>query len=66
MCAEMADAARYTEQLTSIQRELDTARKIQQSLLPRTFPPFPDRKDFDLHAQMTSARAVGGDFSIFS
>jgi len=66
MCAEMVDAARYREQLTAIQRELDTARKIQQSLLPRTFPPFPDRKDFDLHAQMTSARAVGGDFSIFS
>lgn len=65
MCAEMVDAARYREQLTAIQRELDTAQRIQQSLLPRVFPPFPDRKDFDIHAQMTSARAVGGDFFDF-
>jgi hypothetical protein len=65
MCAEMVDAARYREQLTAIQRELDTARKIQQSLLPREFPPFPGRKDLDIHAQMTSARAVGGDFFDF-
>jgi len=65
MCAEMVDAARYREQLTAIERELDTARKIQQSLLPREFPPFPGRADFDIHAQMTSARAVGGDFFDF-
>jgi serine phosphatase RsbU (regulator of sigma subunit) len=65
MCTEMVDAARYREQLTAIQRELNTARAIQQSLLPRTFPPFPGRKDFDIHAQMTSARAVGGDFFDF-
>ena len=25
-------------------------------------PPFPERTDFDLYAQMTSARAVGGDY----
>jgi sigma-B regulation protein RsbU (phosphoserine phosphatase) len=64
-CLVGVDAARYREQLTAIQRELDTARKIQQSLLPREFPPFPGRKDFDIHAQMTSARAVGGDFFDF-
>lgn len=65
MSAKMVDAARYREQLAAIQRELDTARAIQQSLLPRVFPPFPDRTDFDIHAQMTSARAVGGDFFDF-
>lgn len=65
LCTEMVDAARYREQLTAIQRELDTARTIQHSLVPRRFPPFPDRTDFDLHAQMTSARAVGGDFFDF-
>jgi sigma-B regulation protein RsbU (phosphoserine phosphatase) len=41
---------------------LETARAIQHSLVPRVFPPFPGRTDFDLHAQMSSARAVGGDF----
>jgi serine phosphatase RsbU (regulator of sigma subunit) len=65
ICEEMVGAARYREQLTAIQKELDTARAIQHSLLPRIFPPFPDRTDFDIHAQMTSARAVGGDFFDF-
>jgi sigma-B regulation protein RsbU (phosphoserine phosphatase) len=65
ICEEMVGAARYREQLTAIQKELDTARAIQHSLLPRTFPPFPGRTDFDIHAQMTAARAVGGDFFDF-
>jgi serine phosphatase RsbU (regulator of sigma subunit) len=65
LCAEMVDAARDREQLASIQHELDTARTIQHLLVPRTFPPFPERTDFDIHAQMTSARAVGGDFFDF-
>ncbi len=65
LCADMVDAARDREQLIAIQKELDTARTIQHLLVPRTFPPFPQRRDFDLHAQMTSARAVGGDFFDF-
>lgn len=65
MCAEMVDNARDREQLAAIQKELDTARTIQHSLVPRRFPPFPDRTDFELHARMTSARAVGGDFFDF-
>ncbi len=65
LCAEMVNAARDREQLIAIQKELDTARTIQHLLVPRTFPPFPERTDFDLHAQMTSARAVGGDFFDF-
>lgn len=65
LCAEMVDAARDREQLIAIQKELDTARTIQHLLVPRTFPPFPERTDFELHAQMNSARAVGGDFFDF-
>jgi serine phosphatase RsbU (regulator of sigma subunit) len=65
LCSEMVVAARDRAQLAALQKELDTARTIQHSLVPRTFPPFPDRKDFDIHAQMTSARAVGGDFFDF-
>ena len=65
LCTEMVDAARYREQLTAIQKELDTARAIQHSLVPRVFPPFPGRTDFDIHARMKSARAVGGDFFDF-
>jgi serine phosphatase RsbU (regulator of sigma subunit) len=65
LCSEMVVAARDRAQLAALQKELDTARTIQHLLVPRTFPPFPDRKDFDIHAQMTSARAVGGDFFDF-
>jgi len=65
LCAEMVDAVRDREQLASIRKELDTARTIQHSLVPRVFPPFPERKDFEIHAQMTAARSVGGDFFDF-
>ena len=45
--------------------ELQTATNIQQSMLPHDFPPFPDRKEFDIYATMTPAREVGGDFYDF-
>jgi len=53
------------EQLLAIRRELDIARSIQQSILPQTFPPFPQRTDLDVFAQMSPAREVGGDFYDF-
>jgi serine phosphatase RsbU (regulator of sigma subunit) len=65
LAAEMVDAVRDREKLAALQQELDTARTIQHLLVPRIFPPFPERTEFDLHAQMTSARAVGGDFFDF-
>jgi sigma-B regulation protein RsbU (phosphoserine phosphatase) len=46
-------------------RELEHAALIQRSILPGTFPPFPDRKDFELHAAMVPAREVGGDLFDF-
>ena len=65
LAADMVHAAQYREQLAAIQRELDTARAIQHALVPRVFPPFPDRTDFELHAHMKSARTVGGGFFDF-
>jgi serine phosphatase RsbU (regulator of sigma subunit) len=62
---ENARALLDREQLAAIRQELDTARNIQHSLVPSKFPPFPDRHEFDLHASMTSAKAVGGDFYDF-
>jgi sigma-B regulation protein RsbU (phosphoserine phosphatase) len=53
------------EQLSAIQYELSIAARIQQSILPRQFPPFPGRTDFEVFAQMTPAREVGGDFYDF-
>jgi len=53
------------DQLVSIQQDLQTAREIQQAILPKTFPPFPGRSDFDIYAAMIAAREVGGDFFDF-
>lgn len=58
-------AVREHDQLLALRHELDIAARIQQSILPRTFPAFPERKDFDLHAAMIPAREVGGDFYDF-
>jgi len=46
-------------------QELSTAKAIQESALPRTFPPFPDIRRFDIYASMNAAREVGGDFYDF-
>jgi sigma-B regulation protein RsbU (phosphoserine phosphatase) len=45
--------------------ELRIAAGIQMDLVPRTFPPFPDRNDLDLFATLVPAREVGGDFYDF-
>jgi sigma-B regulation protein RsbU (phosphoserine phosphatase) len=48
-----------------IQSELKVATDIQTSLLPRLFPAFPDRPEFDIFASMDAAKEVGGDFYDF-
>ena len=53
------------EQLLSVRNDLNTAARIQQSILPQTFPPFPERTEFDIFAKMTPAKEVGGDFYDF-
>ena len=45
--------------------ELSIARDIQMSMLPLTFPAFPERQDFSVYAQLHPAREVGGDFYDF-
>lgn len=48
-----------------LDRELAVAAQIQQSMLPRQFPAFPYRNEFDIYASTVSAREVGGDFYDF-
>lgn len=68
----VADLKQYIKDLTAatkakeaIESELRIARQIQESLLPRIFPPFPDRKEFDLFAKNIPAKEVAGDFYDF-
>lgn len=48
-----------------IDAELAFAKAIQHSALPSVFPPYPNRKDFDISATMHTAKEVGGDFYDF-
>ncbi len=48
-----------------IEGELRIAHSIQMSLVPKTFPPFPERKDFEIYAVLDPAREIGGDFYDF-
>jgi sigma-B regulation protein RsbU (phosphoserine phosphatase) len=48
-----------------VERELQMARETQRSLLPNEFPPFPERKEFELHAVSEPAHHVAGDFFDF-
>ena len=50
-------------QLESLKGDLAIASEIQQAILPRVFPPFPEIADkLDIAASMTPAKDVGGDF----
>ncbi len=48
-----------------IESELNIAREIQMSMVPKTFPAFPGRSDIDIYASMQTAREVGGDLYDF-
>ena len=53
-------------QLESLKTDLAVAAEIQQAILPRIFPPFPEyERELDLAALMTPAKDVGGDFYDF-
>ncbi len=50
------------EAAARIDSDLEIAETIQTSVLPNTFPPFPEQKEFELFASMHAAKVVGGDF----
>ena len=53
-------------QLESLKGDLAIASEIQQAILPRIFPPFPENaQQLDIAASMHAAKDVGGDFYDF-
>ncbi|MBQ9410021.1 MAG: hypothetical protein IJU21_00255, partial [Bacteroidales bacterium] len=54
-----------SESKTRIEGELQAASDIQRSMLPKTFPPFPNRDDVDMSAALVPAKEVGGDLYDF-
>lgn len=62
----------YIQELTEttaakerIESELKIAHDIQMSFLPKRFPPFPDRREFEIYATLEPAKEVGGDLYDF-
>ena len=54
-----------TAQKAAMESELKIAHDIQMSMLPKTFPPYPERDDIDIYGMLTPAKAVGGDLFDF-
>lgn len=48
-----------------VESELRVAHDIQMGMVPKIFPPFPDRKDIDIYAYLLPAKEVGGDLYDF-
>ena len=48
-----------------MESELKIARTIQMSFLPKRFPPFPEKKEFDIYSTIVPAKEVGGDLYDF-
>jgi sigma-B regulation protein RsbU (phosphoserine phosphatase) len=63
--AFIKNAQKEHSQLKSIQSDLKVAKEIQQTILPKKFPPFPELDTFDVYASMNAAAYVGGDFYDF-
>lgn len=61
----MTNLRHVTAEKERIGAELNVATQIQADMLPRIFPPFPEKSEFDLFATMDPAKEVGGDFYDF-
>ena len=59
------DLRTATAQKAAIENEMKVAHDIQMSMLPKTFPPYPERSDLDIYGTLTPAKGVGGDLFDF-
>jgi phosphoserine phosphatase RsbU/P len=59
------ELTKSTAEKERIKSELRIAHDIQMGTLPKVFPAFPDRPEFDVHATLIPAKEVGGDFYDF-
>ena len=56
---------RVTGEKERLGAELTIASQIQEGMIPSIFPAFPERPEFDIYANMHTAKEVGGDFYDF-
>ena len=62
LLAYVREYSKITAENERIETELNMAAAIQTNLLPREYPAFPDRSEFEICAMMEPAKEVGGDF----
>ena len=62
---QMEELKQVNEQKGRIEGELKIASDIQMAMLPKIFPPYPDRDDIDVFGKLTPAKEVGGDLFDF-
>ena len=65
LVSQINELKTVNEEKGRIEGELHIARAIQMSMLPKIFPPYPDRDDIDIYASLTPAKEVGGDLYDF-
>jgi sigma-B regulation protein RsbU (phosphoserine phosphatase) len=61
----LARQRKWEREKNTIEGELNAARDIQMSMVPKMFPAFPDRPEFQRHAALEPAKEVGGDLYDF-
>lgn len=59
------DLEMTTKAKSRIESELNIASRIQMSMIPKIFPPYPERDDLDIYGTLIPAKAVGGDLYDF-
>lgn len=61
----ISNLAETTAAKERIESELKIAHTIQMSFLPKKFPPFAEKNEFDIYAVLEPAKEVGGDLYDF-
>ena len=69
MTRRLAESIEHLKETTAakerIESELKIAHEIQMSMVPKIFPAFPERSEFDIFAALVPAKEVGGDLYDF-
>ena len=65
LASYMEELQKTTSSKTAMEQELKIASDIQQRMLPKAYPPFPERKDIDIFGEVVTAKEVGGDLFDF-
>ena len=61
----MKELGEITAVKERMENELEIAKGIQMSMIPKIFPSYPERSDIDIFASIVPAKEVGGDLFDF-